>query len=138
MSAMYGNPTFDCAGAEIRAHCRQLATVVTIKGTIDDGNVERVSRYARRFILSEKPFVLDVSDVASFTREAVSLLFAVDDACTAAGVDWSLVPSRPVEQALLECGIEFTAAGSVPQALNHFADAMIARRQLLPLLTKTA
>ena len=138
MSAMYGNPTFDCAGAEIRAHCRQLATVVTIKGTIDDGNVERVSRYARRFILSEKPFVLDVSDVASFTREAVSLLFAVDDACTAAGVDWSLVSSRPVEQALLEGGVEFTAAGSVPQALNHFADAMIARRQLLPLLTKTA
>ena len=138
MSAMYGNPTFDCAGAEIRAHCRQLATVVTIKGTIDDGNVERVSRYARRFILSEKPFVLDVSDVASFTREAVSLLFAVDDACTAAGVDWSLVSSRPVEQALMEGGVEFTAAGSVPQALNHFADAMIARRQLLPLLTKTA
>jgi anti-anti-sigma regulatory factor len=138
MSAMYGNPTFDCAGAEIRAHCRQLATVVTIKGTIDDGNVERVSRYARRFILSEKPFVLDVSDVASFTREAVSLLFTVDDACTAAGVDWSLVSSRPVEQALLEGGVEFTAAGSVPQALNHFADAMIARRQLLPLLTKTA
>jgi len=135
---MYGNPTFDCAGAEIRAHCRQLATVVTIKGTIDDGNVERVSRYARRFILSEKPFVLDVSDVASFTREAVSLLFTVDDACTAAGVDWSLVSSRPVEQALLEGGVEFTAAGSVPQALNHFADAMIARRQLLPLLTKTA
>ena len=29
---MYGNPTFDCDGAEIRAHCRQLATVATVKG----------------------------------------------------------------------------------------------------------
>lgn len=135
---MYGNPTFDCGGADIRAHCRQLATVVTIRGALDDLNVERASRYARRFILAEKPFVLDMGDVTSFTREALSLLFTVDDVCTAAGVDWSLVASRSVEQTLRDCGIEFTAAGSVPEALNHFADAMVARRQLLPLLTKTA
>jgi hypothetical protein len=43
-----------------------------------------------------------------------------------------------VEQTLNEYGIEFVGAGSVPEALNHFADAMVARRQLLPLLTKTA
>lgn len=135
---MYGNPTFDCDGASIRAHCRQLATVVTIKGAVDDTNVECVRRHVRRFILAEKPFVLDLSDVVSFDREAISLLFTVDDVCTAAGVEWSLVASRSVEQALRECGIEFDAAGSVPEALNHFADAMVARRQLLPLLTKTA
>ncbi|MGZ8803179.1 MAG: STAS domain-containing protein [Mycobacterium sp.] len=135
---MYGNPTFDCDGAEIRAHCRQLATVVTIKGHLDDVNIDRAARYTRRFILAEKPFVLDLSAVTSSTREAISLLFTVDDACTAAGVDWSLVASRCVEQTLFDCGIEFTAAGSVPEALNHFADAMVARRKLLPLLTKTA
>jgi anti-anti-sigma regulatory factor len=135
---MYGNPTFDCDGAEIRAHCRQLATVVTIKGGLDDANVERATRYTRRFILAEKPFVLDVSDVTSFSREALSLLFTVDDLCVAAGVDWSLITSRSVEQALRDCDIEFVSAGSVPEALNHFADAMVARRQLLPLLTKSA
>ena len=86
---MYGNPTFDCDGADIRAHCRQLATVVTIKGHLDDSNVDCASRYTRRFILAEKPFVLDLSDIASFTREAISLLFTVDDVCTAAGVEWS-------------------------------------------------
>ncbi|MCB0947711.1 MAG: anti-sigma factor antagonist [Mycobacterium sp.] len=135
---MYGNPTFDCNGAEIRAHCRQLATVVTIRGFLDAANVEKASRYVRRFILAEKPFLLDLSDVTSFSRDAISLLFTVDDVCSAAGVDWSLVASRPVEQTLLDDGIEFTAAGSVSEALNHFADAMVARRQLLPLLTKTA
>ena len=31
---MYGNPTFHCDGADIRAHCRQLATVVTVGGTV--------------------------------------------------------------------------------------------------------
>ncbi|MGD9621750.1 MAG: STAS domain-containing protein [Mycolicibacterium sp.] len=135
---MYGNPTFDCGGADVRAHCRQLATVVTIKGILDDTNVDRVARHARRFILAEKPFVLDVSGVTSLSREAISLLFTVDDACTATGVDWSLVASRPVELALQDAGIEYAACGSVPEALNHFAEAMVARRQLLPLLTKTA
>ena len=42
------------------------------------------------------------------------------------------------EQALREHDVEFTTSGSVPEALNHFADVMVARRQLLPLLTKTA
>lgn len=135
---MYGNPTFDCGGADVRAHCRQLATVVTIKGAVDATNVDRVTRHVRRFILAEKPFILDVSGVTSFGREAISLLFTVDDACAAAGVDWSMVASRPVELALRDSGIEFTASGSVPEALNHFAEAMVARRQLLPLLTKTA
>lgn len=135
---MYGNPTFHCDGAGIRAHCRQLATVVTISGHLDEVNVERASEYTDRFILAEKPFVLDLSGVDSFTGDAVSLLYAVDDVCTAAGVDWMMIASRAVEQTLREVGIEFPAAGSVPEALNHFADAAIARRQLLPLLTKTA
>ncbi len=135
---MYGNPTFDCDGADIRAHCRQLAIVVTISGALHQGNVERATRYTERFILAEKPFVLDLSRVTSLTREAVSLLFDVDDHCAAAGVEWSLIAGRAVEQTLREVGVEFVGAGSVPEALNHFADAMVARRQLLPLLTKTA
>ncbi|MGE0214437.1 STAS domain-containing protein [Mycolicibacterium sp.] len=135
---MYGNPTFDCDGAGIRAHCRQLATVVAIDGLLDGTNVERATRYTRRFILAEKPFVLDLSNVTSFTSEAISLLFTVDDVCSAAGVEWSVIVSRPVEQTLRDHGIEYAASGSVPEALNHFADAMVARRQLLPLLTKTA
>jgi len=135
---MYGNPTFNCGGAEIHAHCRQLATVVTIKGELDGANVAHATAYARRFVLAEKPYVLNLSDVTSLDGEALSLLFAIDDACIAAGVEWSLVASRAVEQTLHAYDIDFDAAGSVPEALNHFADAMVARRQLLPLLTKTA
>ena len=132
---MYGNPTFDCDGAGIRAHCRQLATVVTITGHT---NVECAGDHTERFIIPEKPFILDLSGVTSFTREAVSLLFRIDDLCDAAGLEWSLITSRAVEQALREHDVEFTTSGSVPEALNHFADVMVARRQLLPLLTKTA
>ena len=41
---MYGNPPFDCDGAQIRACSRQLATVVTVTGDLDDANLDRVSQ----------------------------------------------------------------------------------------------
>ncbi len=78
---MYGNPAFDCAGAQLHAVCRQLATVVTVDGVIDDTNIERVTALALRFVLAEKAFVLDLSGVNSFSAHSVSLLSAVDESC---------------------------------------------------------
>lgn len=134
---MYGNPAFDCDGAQIRAHCRQLATVVTITGDIGT-NIDRVSQYARRFIIPEKPIVLDLSGVNSFSPQGVSLLYAVDDACTAAGVEWALVASQPVMGELRASHDEVPTFQSVPDALEHFAEVIGERRRLLPLLGKTA
>ena len=57
---MYGNPPFDCDGAQIRACSRQLATVVTVTGDLDDANIDKVSQYTKRFVLREKPVVLDL------------------------------------------------------------------------------
>jgi len=34
---------------------RQLATVVTVTGELDDANLDRVSQYTKRFVLKEKP-----------------------------------------------------------------------------------
>ena len=48
---MYGNPTFDCDGAQIRACCRQLATVVTVTGDLNDTNIDHVTEHAKRFVL---------------------------------------------------------------------------------------
>lgn len=137
---MYGNPVIDCDGAQIRAQCRQLATVVTVSGVVDARNIERVSAYVRRFILTEKPIVLDLSGVNSFTAEAVSLLDVVDMGCLRASVEWSLITSPAVDRTLDDCDVElnFPAEESVPEALNNFADAMRERRRLLPLLTKSA
>ena len=136
----YGNPTFDCDGAQIRAQCRHLATVVTISGEVVDMNVDRVSQYIKRFILAEKPFVLDLSGVDSFSAQSVSLLYTVDEDCRTAGVEWSLIASQPVLRALrvLEDRDNFPTVGSVPEALHHFADVIGARRLLLPLLSKSA
>src|ERR1700745_4228093 len=97
---MYGNPAVDCDGAQMRALCRQLATVVTISGDVNDANRDRVGAYARRFVLVEKPFVLDLTGVNSFSPECISLLYSLDDACERAGVEWSVIASQQVMRTL--------------------------------------
>jgi anti-anti-sigma regulatory factor len=135
---MYGNPAFDCDGAWIRAHSRQLATVVSVSGSLDDANLDQVGQHTKRFVVCEKPVILDLSGVSSASAQIVSLLYDIDDACTAAGVEWSLVASQPVHRALRVAEIDVPTNGSVADALNHFADEMLERRRLLPLLTKSA
>ena len=135
---MYGNPTFDCAGAQIHAVCRQLATVVTVDGIIDDTNIDRVTALARRFVLAEKPFVLDLSGVTSPSGQCISLLYDIDESCFHADVEWSVIGSPAVLRALRTSGVDFPISESVPDALHHFAETIDQRRRLLPLLTKTA
>jgi len=133
---MYGNPAFECAGATVHAVCRQLATVVTVEGVVDDTNIERVTALALRFVIAEKPFVLDVSAVSSFTAHSVSLFSAIDERCYDGDVEWSLVASAPVLRAAQATGATLPTAETVPDALHHFADSIDERRRLLPLLTK--
>jgi anti-anti-sigma factor len=132
---------FDCSGAAVRAQCRHLATVVTITGAVDTTNVDQVIEYVRRFILPDKPIVLDLAGLDNFSAQGLRLLYRVDAACTVAGLEWAVIPSQAVTQVLLIADDEssFFTAGSVHEALRFFADANTARRRLLlPLLTKTA
>jgi anti-anti-sigma regulatory factor len=137
---MYGNQAVDFDGAQMRAQCRQLATVVTVTGDLNDTNMDYVSAYARRFVLTEKPFVLDLTGVNSFTPECISLLYAIDENCHNAGVEWSVVARQPVHRTvrLFGEGETFPTVGSVAEALHEFAISIGERRRLLPLLTKTA
>jgi anti-anti-sigma regulatory factor len=137
---MYGNPAIECDGAQVRACSRQLATVVTVTGDLDDANLDKVSQYTKRYVLREKPMVLDLSGVSSATPHIISLLSELDDACSAAGVEWSLIASQPVSRAVrtFDDRVELPTVDSVADALHNFADAMTERRRLLPLLTKSA
>jgi len=135
---------FDCCGAQVRAHYRHLATVVTIRGEIDAVNVDRVSAYIRPFILGQNPVVLDMSGVSHFSPAGISLLNVVDEDCYAAGVGWTLVASPTVIELLgdgggQDDGAAFPITRSVHEALRNLADAIVSRRQLvLPLIKKTA
>lgn len=141
VATRHGYGTFDCDGAQIRAHCRHLATVVTIRGEIDAANVDRVSQHVRRFICGSNPLVFDVSDVIHFAEAGIWLVHTLDEDCRAAGVEWTLVAS-PAVIALLGGGRaedELPIARSVREALRNLAEAIVSRRQLvLPLIKKTA
>lgn len=134
----YGNPAVECDGAELRAQCRHLAMVVTVSGVIDDDNFDRLTHKVRRLVLAEKPFALDLSDVTFLSARGVSLLYALDDECDIAGVDWALIASPAVLDVLRMVDDAFPITVSVPEALHHFAEGTLARRRLLPLLHKTA
>jgi anti-anti-sigma factor len=132
--------TFECGGAQVRAHSRHLATVVTIRGEIDAVNVDRVCAYVRRFVLGTNPVVLDMSGVSHFGPAGISLLYAVDEDSRAAGVEWTLVASPAVSELLGDgCDEVFPIARSVHRAIRNLADGIVRRRQLvLPLIKKSA
>lgn len=134
--AMPVSSTIDCGGAQIRAHCRHLATVVTIRGEIDAVNVEQVGDHVRRFVQADNPVVLDLSGVSHFSSAGIALLCAMDEECRAADVEWMLVANQTVATLLDD---SFPVANSVHQALRGLADAITWRRQMvLPLLKKSA
>jgi anti-anti-sigma regulatory factor len=136
----YGNPTVECDGAQLRAQCRQLATVVSISGCIDDSNVDGLIDRVGHYVLTEKPVILDLSDIRSFAARGAALLESIDDLCDSAGVEWSLVANQSVLRALRLRGDQsiYPTADSVSEALHHFSDVMSERRRLLPLLGKSA
>lgn len=134
-----GNNTFAYGGAQLRAHCRHLATVVTIRGQVDAGNADQIGEHLRRFVLGDSLMVLDMSGVHRFGVPGRSLLATLDERCRAAGLEWVLVAGPVVTDVLGDDGARFPAAESVRQALHDLADGIANRRQLmLPLVRKTA
>jgi len=135
----YGNPAVEFAGAQVRSQCRQLATVVAVAGEISEKNVDQLIRHVTRSIISEKPYVLDLSAVTTFAPIAMSLLTAVDEACRRTGDEWMLIPSESVADTLrIGSSVLYPIADSVPDALQCFSDVITERRRLLPVLAKSA
>ena len=140
LTSRYGNPTLDCGSAQLRAQCRHLATVVTIEGDINVVNVGPIGEYIRRFILAKHHVVLDLSGVDAFDAPCVSLLYVLDEASRAAGVEWTLVAGQAVSERIGDHDeAVFPIARSAQEALSYLADVIVRRREmLLPLFDKTA
>lgn len=134
----YGNPAVIFDGASMRAYCRQLATVVSIKGDVDNSNIDQIASHVNRLILPEKPLALDLSGVNNFAPQAISLFYDIDERCGALGVDWTVIASQSVIAEIRRQEVGVPLSSSVPEALHHFDEGNMARRRLLPLLTKSA
>jgi anti-anti-sigma regulatory factor len=125
----------------MRAQCRQLATVVAISGSVDAANIGEVIAYTKRFILADKPIILDLTGVESFAPQCDSLFDVVEEECRHAEVEWVLVANSVITD-LTRIGTDpavVPTVDSVADALHYFADEILARRRrILPLLAKTA
>ena len=124
---------FRCGGAWVRAHRRQLATVVTIRGEIDALNADQVGDHIRHFIVGEDRVVLDMAGVNQFAEAGIALLQSFDEGCRAEGVQWTLVASPAVAESLGD-----GASCSVHEALHDLADAIARRRRLALSLVRTS
>lgn len=135
--------TADCNGAQIRAHCRQLATIVTIRGEVDAVNVDQIGEHLRRFVLRDNPVVLDLSAVTHFSSAGMALFCVLDEECRAAGAEWMVVANAVVKALLGDSGdpaeAPYPVTGSVHEALRSLAEGIDWRRQsILSLVKKSA
>ncbi len=140
-TSRYGDPAADHNGAHLWAHRRHGATVIAVRGRVDADNVARVTEYATRVIASDSDVVLELSEVTTFTPEALGLLTAVDERCAAAAVTWALVPGPAVAECLANraewAGLAILE--SVAEAEHRFDEAIQRRGHfLVPLLHRTA
>ena len=53
----------DCAGAGLRVHAHNVATVVCVSGEIDASNADRVGEAIRRFSRQKAPLILNLSQL---------------------------------------------------------------------------
>ena len=137
-TSRYGNPARDFKGAHVWAHCRHGATVVTVSGRVDAGNVDPITESALRAVAAGSRLVLDLTGVTAFTPRAMGLLNAVDERCLNAGVDWALVPSEAVARRLRP-DAALPVIASVAEAEHRFDDEILRRRgRLVSFLRRTA
>lgn len=140
-TSRYGNPAVDHKGAHMWAYCRHGATVVAVSGRIDARNVDRVTDYALRIVAADSRLVLDLSGVTEFTPRAGRLIDAIDDRCTARGVEWAMVAGDAVTRKLRgrADAADLPLIGTLAEAEHRFDDEILKRRRfLLPLLRRTA
>ena len=101
---MYGNPAFDCDGAQIRALCRQLATVVTVNGDVDDTNLDHIS-HVRQALRPDGEAFRAGSERSEFRYSGHAFRCCTTSTRTAAhaGVEWSFIASQPVTRTVRSC-----------------------------------
>jgi anti-anti-sigma factor len=124
--------TIERDGVDVRAQSRHLATVLTISGDIDARNAARLRAYATALVPVGNALLLDLSGVAFFAAQSISVLIAVDDACHTAELPWALVTSHAVDRVLRISQDDdmLPVASSVPDAMQYFVHITRVRRQV--------
>lgn len=124
----------DCRRAVIQAYARSVATVLTVRGTVDALNDECVYRHLNRFRRLDTALIIDVTEADIADLRALRRFAAGDP-----GLPMAIV-ARPEDALALRQpidGDEVAVYGTVPDAVQAVVRDIQARRDprsLPPLL----
>jgi anti-anti-sigma factor len=114
----------DCAGAGLRVHAHNLATVVCISGEIDASNADRVGEAIRRVARRKAPLILNLSHLDFLGVAGFRALIALHHEHRRAQLPSSVVTGavmRRVAGVFPEHGLP--VVDSVPEALSAHGKA---------------
>lgn len=109
--------------------------VIRARGDIDAVNAAEFADYALRNTARAERVAVDLTDVEFFGTAGFSALMAIKVRCSAANIDWVLVPSKAVTRLLRICDPDsaLRTCYSVAAALS----ALNGKTPLLQLVTKS-
>jgi anti-anti-sigma factor len=109
--------------------------VVTAHGELDASNAQDLVDYALRQTEHAERLALDLSEIDFFGTAGFSAMHTLNVRCAGAGVEWVLVPSRPVSRLLRICDPDsaLPVATTLPAAL---ARLRAEQRRLLQLVSE--
>jgi anti-anti-sigma factor len=92
-----------CHNAEFRARWDQRSGVIRARGDLDAANADQFSDYVANCVQHFPKLILDLSAVDFIATAGFSALHRINVACSAADVQWAMVPSRAVSRLLRIC-----------------------------------
>lgn len=110
-------------GVCLRAQMHGAATVVGATGELDASNIHHLTNYVRRYLSGDRPLVLDLSQLDFLAAQGIRCLFEIADECDRNGIEWALVPGRPVLRFLRICDKDawLPAVSSIDEAVQCFS-----------------
>jgi anti-anti-sigma factor len=92
-----------CDNAQFRARWDQRSGVIRARGDLDAANADQFSDYVANCVQHFPKLILDLSAVDFIATAGFSALHRINVACSAADVQWAMVPSRAVARLLRIC-----------------------------------
>ena len=125
-------------GVFLSSHAQSGATVITATGEIDASNIASFTNYTRHYLSGDRAIVIDLTGLDFLGAQGIPALLDIDARCGDGGVEWAVVPGRPVSRLLRICDQDgrLPAVASVDEALERFSSPSRTVR-LLKLVTKT-
>jgi anti-anti-sigma factor len=92
-----------CDNADFRARWDQSSGVITARGDLDAANADQFADYVANCVTHFPKLTLDLSAVDFIATAGFSALHRINVTCSAAEVQWAMVPSRAVARLLRLC-----------------------------------